>query len=114
MDQTETNDFEELASLLGIEDPERGWYVYFGKRGFIEGVQSPDGTEPGCYDHYRNISCLHELRTFLRLHHRMDLQGTIQRMKPEFPGQTRRRISKRQFRYEYQKEINREQYNREL
>jgi hypothetical protein len=108
------NDFDELVSLLGVEDPERGWYVYYTGRGFIEGVQSPDGTEPGCRDHYRNIQTLPELRAFLKLHHRIDLQGIIQRMKPKFPGQKRRRISKRQFRYEYQKEIKREQHNRKL
>lgn len=88
------NDFDEFASIAGSEAPEIGWWVYFDKKGFIRGVQSPFGIEPDTYDHYREIHTFGELYSFLKLHNRVDLMSAIQKTEPEWRGQKRKKVPK--------------------
>ena len=91
----DTNDFDEFAAIAGTDLSEEGWWVYFTKSGFIEGVQSPFGTEPKTFDHYQKIRTYGELHSFLKLHNRIDLMKFVLATKPKFRGQDRRKVIKR-------------------
>lgn len=70
-------DDNEFFDLLGTDLKNKGWIVYYDQPGLIEGVESPDGEDPGTTNHYRKIKSCRELKKFLELHNRVDLYWPI-------------------------------------
>ena len=77
----------EFFDLLGTNLKNKGWIIYYDQPGLIEGVQCPDGADPGATDHYRKIRSEKELRKFLEFHNRVDLYWPI--MMPGFFKKTK-------------------------